>query len=185
MITMKNYGIAVLFVLMVSTLQAQELFSKRNYTRQDTLRGTITKERAWWDLQKYELSVSVNPTTKSIKGTNIVHYKVLEDYNVMQIDLQNPMNIDKVMQGKQTLDVKRDGNAHFITLPKQTVGSMGTITIEFSGNPTVAKMHPGMVASPGQRIQAERILWLPRVRVLVQACGGLAKITCMMSRKMA
>lgn len=139
---MKNYGIAILFVLMVSTLQAQELFSKRTYTRQDTLRGTITKERSWWDLQKYELSVSVNPTTKSIKGTNIVHYKVLEDYNVMQIDLQNPMNIDKVTQGKQTLEVKHDGNAHFITLPKQTVGSMGTITIEFSGNPTVAKNAP-------------------------------------------
>lgn len=140
---MKNYGIAILFVLMVSTLQAQQLFSKHSYTRQDTLRGTITKERAWWDLQKYDLSVSVNPAAKSIKGSNVVYYKVLEENSVMQIDLQSPMNIDKVTQDGQTLTVKHDGNAHFITLTKkQVVGSLNTLTIEFSGNPTVAKNAP-------------------------------------------
>jgi aminopeptidase N len=140
---MKNYGIAILFVLMVSSLQAQQLFSQRKYTRQDTLRGTITKERAWWDLQKYELSVSVNPATKSIKGSNVVHYKVLEGGTVMQIDLQSPMNIDKVMQDGQTLAVKHDGNAHFITLTKnQVAGVSNAIIIEFSGAPTVAKNAP-------------------------------------------
>jgi aminopeptidase N len=140
---MKNYGIAILFVLMVSSLQAQQLFSKRTYTRQDTLRGTITKERAWWDLQKYELSVSVNPAAKSINGNNVVHYTVLEASNVMQIDLQAPMNIDKVTQDGQTLEVRHDGNAHFITLVKKQVpGALNTLTITFSGNPTVAKNAP-------------------------------------------
>jgi aminopeptidase N len=140
---MKNYGITILFVCMIGSLQAQELFSKRTYTRQDTLRGSITKERAWWDLQKYELSVSVNIAAKSIKGSNVVYYKVLEEGTVMQIDLQNPMNIDKVIQDEQALSFKRDGNAYFITLlKKQTAGSSNAITIEFSGNPTVAKNAP-------------------------------------------
>ena len=140
---MKNYGIALLLVWMTGSLQAQELFSQRTYTRQDTLRGSITKERAWWNLQKYDLTVSVNPTTKSIKGTNVVHYKVLEENTVMQIDLQNPMNIDQVMQDGQVLSVKRDGNAHWVTLKKkQVVGSENKVTIEFSGNPTVAKNAP-------------------------------------------
>ncbi|HNC29926.1 MAG TPA: M1 family peptidase, partial [Cyclobacteriaceae bacterium] len=74
---MKKYGIVFLLVLIVGSVQAQGLFSNKKYTRQDTLRGSITKERAWWDLQKYELSVSVNPTAKSIKGSNVVSYKVL------------------------------------------------------------------------------------------------------------
>lgn len=140
---MKNYCIAILFVLLVGSLQAQGLFSERIFTHQDTLRGSITKERAWWDLQKYELSVAVNPTAKSIKGSNVVYYKVLEENNVMQIDLQAPMNIDKVTQDGQTLDVKHEGNAHFITLTKkQVAGTINTITIEFSGNPTVAKNAP-------------------------------------------
>lgn len=141
---MKHYSIAILLVCMVGSLQAQQqLFAPRKYTRQDTLRGTITKERAWWDLQKYELYVSVNPTAKSIKGSNVVHYKVLEENQVMQIDLQTPMNIDKVTQDGQVLQVKHDGNAHFITLTKkQTVGSMNTLKIEFSGNPLIAKNAP-------------------------------------------
>ena len=33
----------------------------QNYTLQDTLRGSITDERIWWDLTYYELEVSVNP----------------------------------------------------------------------------------------------------------------------------
>lgn len=141
---MKHYSIVILLVCMVGSLQAQQqLFAPRKYTRQDTLRGTITKERAWWDLQKYELYVSVNPTAKSIKGSNVVHYKVLEENQVMQIDLQTPMNIDKVTQDGQVLQVKHDGNAHFITLTKkQTVGSMNTLKIEFSGNPLIAKNAP-------------------------------------------
>jgi hypothetical protein len=31
------------------------------YTRQDTLRGSITPERAWWDLTYYHLDIEVNP----------------------------------------------------------------------------------------------------------------------------
>jgi len=140
---MKQYSIVILLVCMVGSLQAQQLFSQRKYTRQDSLRGSITQERSWWDLQKYDLTVSVNPTNKSIKGSNVVQYKVLEAYTVMQIDLQNPMNIDKVTQDGQPLVVKRDGNAHFITLSKKQVpGAVNTLKIEFSGNPTVAKNAP-------------------------------------------
>lgn len=140
---MKQYGIAILLVCLVGSLQAQQLFSQRKYTRQDTLRGSVTRERAWWDLQKYELSVSVNPSAKSIKGSNVVHYKVLEENNVMQIDLQAPMNMDKVTQDGQALEVRHEGNAHFITLSKKQVpGTLNTVKIEFSGNPTVAKNAP-------------------------------------------
>lgn len=134
---MKNYCLLILFALVAGPVIAQP------YTRQDTLRGSITKERAWWDLLNYELSVSVNPTEQSIKGSNVVRYKVLEENNVMQIDLQSPMVIDKVTQDGVALEVTHDGNAHFIKLTKpQTVGSLNAITIEFSGKPTVAKRAP-------------------------------------------
>src|SRR6185436_17798844 len=128
---MRNYIIASLVLLSINSAFGQELFSKRTYTRQDTLRGAITKERSWWDLLNYELSVSVNPTELSIKGSNVVRYKVLEENSVLQIDLQAPMNIDKVMQDGQALEVKHEGNAHFITLvKKQAVGAENAITIE-------------------------------------------------------
>ena len=140
---MRKYLVVLLFAVSMNAVFAQGLFSERSYTRQDTLRGTITKERAWWNLQNYELSVSVNPIEQSIKGSNVVKYIVLEDNNVMQIDLQAPMNIDKVTQDGLPLDVRHDGNAHFITLTKkQVVGAENSIRIEFSGKPTVAKRAP-------------------------------------------
>ena len=79
---MKIYCLVILLAIGAEPLIAQE------YTHQDTLRGSITKERAWWDLLQYELSISVKPAEQSIKGTNVVHYKVLEGSSVMQIDLQ-------------------------------------------------------------------------------------------------
>lgn len=140
---MKKYLIVALFISMVVSAYSQQLFSKRTYTRQDTLRGSVTKERAWWDLLHYELSVSVNPAEQSIKGSNVIRYKVLKENQVMQIDLQSPMNLDRVTQDGQVLEVKHDGNAHFILLAKkQLPGTELTIVVEFSGKPTVAKNAP-------------------------------------------
>ena len=96
------------------------LFQKsKQYTRQDSLRGSITSERAWWDLKHYDLSVAVDPEKKFISGVNTISYEVLKDQNVMQIDLQAPMRITKVSYGKKELKVIDEGNAHFIELPNQ------------------------------------------------------------------
>jgi hypothetical protein len=65
----------------------------QNFTRQDTLRGSITPEREWWDLNYYDLNVKVEPSKKFISGHNIVRYKVLEQSKTLQIDLQAPMKM--------------------------------------------------------------------------------------------
>src|SRR5688572_22283636 len=95
---MRYYLIAFALFLASANTQAQNLFSTEKFTRQDSLRGSITKEREWWDLQRYELSVAVNIPDQSIKGTNVIHYKVLNGANVLQIDLQSPMSLDKATQ---------------------------------------------------------------------------------------
>ena len=41
---------------------------KKEFTKQDTLRGSITPEREWWDLIYYHLDIVVNPDTKHISG---------------------------------------------------------------------------------------------------------------------
>ena len=46
------------------------LSDKTEFSRQDTLRGSITKERSWWDLNRYHLDISVNPEQRSISGSN-------------------------------------------------------------------------------------------------------------------
>ena len=108
----------------------------------DLLRGSITPERAWWDLQHYDLEVEVFPETQSIQGKNTITYTVLEKGKVMQIDLQPPMKIDRAEQGNKKLKISSKGNAHFIKLKKQKPGDEQTITLYFSGKPRIAKNAP-------------------------------------------
>ena len=118
---------------------AQEL----TFTHQDTLRGSITKERAWWDLQHYNLFTRINPNTKSIKGTNTITYKTLTQYQTMQIDLQSPMQITAIMQNNDSLNYTKDGNAYFIHLKReQQKDSIYKITIVFEGSPKISKNPP-------------------------------------------
>ncbi len=115
----------------------------QEFTRQDTLRGSITPERVWWDLQHYDLNVEVFPSEKTIKGTNTVTYTVLDENNVMQIDLQPPMKLEKAIQNKKELKITSEGNAHFIHLTKnQKKGKEYQVTLSFSGKPQVAKNAP-------------------------------------------
>ena len=46
---------------------------------QDSLRGAITAERAWWDVVKYDITVVPDATAKTIEGSNIITFKTLKD----------------------------------------------------------------------------------------------------------
>lgn len=143
---MKKYFTSIfLFLFFLQNSMAQGLLSKQElqFTRQDSLRGSITKERVWWDVKKYHLDIKVNPSDSTITGTNTVKYKVLEEYNRMQIDLQNPMEIYKVIQDGKTIKYTREGNAFFINLVSpQIVGTTKELTIFYGGKPKVAVNPP-------------------------------------------
>ncbi|MCF2445662.1 M1 family metallopeptidase [Dyadobacter sp. CY345] len=113
------------------------------FTHADTLRGAITPERVWWDLTYYHLRVTPNAKDSTISGSTIINYKVLEPKQVIQVDLQEPLQIEKVIQDGQTLTYKRDGNAFFITLSKkQEKGKSESIEVFYSGRPRLAKRPP-------------------------------------------
>lgn len=75
---MKKKAITAIFLLCLSLSFAQLLQEKNNFTRQDSLRGSITPEREWWDLTYYHLDIEVKPDEKFISGKNTVQYKVLK-----------------------------------------------------------------------------------------------------------
>jgi aminopeptidase N len=128
-----------LFLVFFTTLVAQG----QSFTRQDSLRGSITPERAWWDLTYYHLQIKVDIATKSIKGQNAIYYTVLEDGSRMQIDLQPPLNITKVMQGREELSYTRDGNVYFISFKDiQPKGGKGSIEVFYEGTPQVSVRPP-------------------------------------------
>jgi len=133
-----------LFLLINFRSNSQDIFAeKKNFTRQDSLRGSITKEREWWDLIYYHLDIKVKPDKKYIEGHNTVKFQVLSPNQVIQIDLQEPLKITQVIENGKKLKFKREGNAYFIYLnKKQLKGDVNEIKITYKGYPKVAVRAP-------------------------------------------
>jgi len=136
--------ILILLLLSPVILFSQGIMDdKTEFSRQDTLRGSITKERSWWDLNRYHLDISVKPEEKFISGSNKISYTVLKSHDLMQIDLQTPLILTKAIQDNSELEIIHDGNAHFIKLKKkQNVGSKEELIVYYEGNPRVAVRAP-------------------------------------------
>lgn len=134
--------IGCLLVLLARMATPDLLSQEPFFTRQDTLRGSITPERAWWDLTYYHLSVEAKPGDSSLEGSVAVHYRVLSPARVMQIDLQPPMRITGVDQDEKPVPFRSDGNVYYLELPgEQLQGDIKSVKIRFGGRPKVS-VHP-------------------------------------------
>ncbi|HET9425678.1 MAG TPA: M1 family metallopeptidase [Gemmatimonadaceae bacterium] len=157
--------ISLLLALAVTALEAS---AQTVFTRADTLRGTNSPARSWWDVTFYDLRVSVNPGDSTIRGSNGITYRVVRPGTEMQIDLQPPLVVDSMVQDGQRLTFRRDsirppsgrgggrgnagvavdtalraGNAFFVTLPAAPRrGEIKTVTVFYRGRPRVAVNPP-------------------------------------------
>lgn len=142
------FGCAVLISLQLPSIAAPELAdaqTRQVFTHADTIRGSNTPQRAWWDASFYDLHVKVNPADSSISGYNGITYRILKTppHREMQIDLQLPLVVDSIVQDGLELSARRDGNAFFVTLvAPQKIGSKKTISVYYHGKPTVAVRAP-------------------------------------------
>ncbi len=134
---MKNITILLLI------LGFQQLSAQENFTRKDSLHGSLRPERTCYDVMRYDLNIKINPTEKSIVGYNDISFKVVENTSKIQLDLFENMNIDSIVFNSQKLKYKREFNAVFVdftnTLNKN---SDQKIRFYYSGNPLIAKHAP-------------------------------------------
>jgi aminopeptidase N len=136
----KNITLLIFFFLLFNLNSYSQDY---NFTKQDTLRGSITPERAWWDLVYYHLDISVKPDEKFIEGSNTITYNVLNSSDRLQVDLQSPLKITKVEQNGNLLDFESQGNAHFIKLlDKQKKGTIQSLKVYYEGYPKEAVRAP-------------------------------------------
>jgi len=139
------FSTAIIFILILTGK-----ISFAQYTRQDSLRGTIGPERAWWDVLHYDLSVTPDYSGKSITGRTTIQYKVLPNQksDYLQIDLQQPLKIDtlfyddKLYINYPAKPYYNEGNVWHIPLPKAQVNSIHSITIAYHGKPRIALRAP-------------------------------------------
>ena len=129
---------AILLLAIPAAAPAQRVF-----TRADSLRGSITPQRAWWDVTFYDLDVRISPADSSIHGRTGITYRVVEPANELQVDLQAPLAVDSAVQDGRALPIRREGNAYFLTLSApQPQGALKTVTVHYHGRPRVAPMAP-------------------------------------------
>lgn len=128
------------------TANAQVLHHKKEFTRQDSLRGTNNEFRDWWNVKHYKVSVEPTSEDKFIKGNVDIKFdETIKKHNkLLQIDLQTPMEIKNInLNGKEVVDFKREGNVYFINTEKSKLKSKDNLLqISYSGNPRVAIRAP-------------------------------------------
>jgi aminopeptidase N len=128
----------LIFAALTSAAQSQI------FTLDDSLRGTITPERSWWDVSYYHLNLNIDAEYKRINGNVMVRYKVLRPAQILQLDLQPPLVIDSVLQNDEVLSFQRKGrNAYMISLKKlQSENNFEQVNVYYSGQPIIARNPP-------------------------------------------
>jgi aminopeptidase N len=101
------------------------------------LRGAYGPFRANNDLLYYHLTVRVDPDDKSLKGKNTIRFRMLQNGTRIQLDLQEPLEVDKILYGSTELKYQRDtGGAVFIDFPQTLrAGQIYSIDFFYSGHP--------------------------------------------------
>jgi aminopeptidase N len=151
------------------------LIAIAQYTNQDSLRGSIGIGRQHWDITHYDITVTPNIEKKSISGKNIITL-IDSGINLIQIDLQQPMELDSIfLEGKPCL-FKRNGNVLWIEVGsnKNTKPNIKKLTCYFHGTPKEA-VHPPW---DGGWIWKKDALNNPFVSVACQGLGASVWFPC-------
>ena len=61
------------FLAVATSLSAQ------NFTRRDSLHGGLRHERNSFDVQRYDLNITIDPEKRHLKGYNDITFKVTEN----------------------------------------------------------------------------------------------------------
>ena len=170
---MKIFLLAVAFAFLLPALS----FAQKTYTHADTLQGSITPERAWWDVQRYDVKVTPDFNSKTIVGENKMTYLVTKDNHKtrMQIDLQVPLAIDSaILNNGDHLTYSNEGNVWYLKMPRQKKGNTYSVQLFYSGKVHVAKRPPW----DGGWIWATDSLGRPWMTVACQGLGASVWYPC-------
>ena len=135
--------------------EAQLTVAGSRFDRMDSLRGSIGPHRAWWDVTYYDVSVTPDIPTRTIKGTTVIAFNAVSEGQRMQIDLQEPLVVDSVsvevaafkdgmMQiSDRPANYEREQNVVWVDLPeKLRANEATTLRIHYHGQPRIARNAP-------------------------------------------
>lgn len=167
----KHFTLAFLCFTFISFAQ-----KTKTYTLADTLRGSLTPERQWWDVLRYDIAVKPDYNNKLISGSNSITYKTVKKNSntKMQIDLQNPLVIDSVIQSGKKLSFVKENGVWYIKTPKSKIKTNNKVDIFYHG-----KVHEAIKAPwDGGWIWTKDSLGRPWMTVACQGLGASVWYPC-------
>jgi aminopeptidase N len=84
-----------------------------NFSKADSLRGTLNANRTWWNVLRYDVEVEPDYASETIRGKTAIRFQS-NGGKFMQIDLQQPFVIDSVVLNYETLAFTRDNNIFLV-----------------------------------------------------------------------
>ncbi len=129
--------IAVL-IFVISSFAQRDLGSRPTDTG-----GVLMFEQAAYDVQNYDITLGVDPKTKSITGTTVMTAKTVIPTNVIVLDLDSPYTISNISDGTKDLKYERLAGKIWIWFPmtKQDGEEIKTV-ITYAGTPREAPRPP-------------------------------------------
>ena len=166
--------VSFLFLLSLASYPLLSQSTQRS-TPLDSLKGSLTKERAWWDVLHYDLAVDLDIEQRTIRGKNNIRFEVIQEMNpgVMQIDLQTPLKIDSAFINNRKVPFDNHKFAWFIQVPTP-IEKRSTLTLYYSGKPKESTNPP----YDGGFVWAIDSLNRPWVSVACQLVGGSVWFPC-------
>jgi aminopeptidase N len=134
---MSKIFLVILVFFGFQQIKAQE------FTRRDSLQGSLRPERTCFDVLRYDLNLTIEPEYKTVKGYNDITFKVIEKTQKIQLDLFENMVVDSIIFNEKKLQYKREFDAVFINFPSiLPLNTEQKVRFYYSGNPLVAKRAP-------------------------------------------
>jgi aminopeptidase N len=174
----------LIFTFIAFLFFANTSISAQNFSKQDTLRGSLNVNRNWWDVARYDLKVFVDIENKNLVGENKIAFINTGDLDMqkkiqtMQIDLQEPMLLDSVFIKNKTLNFKKQDGVYLIEIPTSLLQDNFTnkniLIIKYHGSPHVAETPPW----DGGLIWKQDELNRPFVSVACQGLGASVWYPC-------
>jgi aminopeptidase N len=105
-------------------------------TKDDLLRGAYGPYRANNDLLFYKLKLRVDPVAKTITGTNLVRFRMLQPGQKIQLELTPELSLDSITFKGAPLKYTREEKSIFVVFPRVLKkGETDEVIVAYHGRP--------------------------------------------------
>lgn len=137
-----------LLVLIALFVLTSVTFAQREHgVRPTETGGPLKPEQAAFDVQSYDITITADPKTKSIKGTTVMTARIVNPTEVILLDLDTPYTVERVYgegaDRQMAMKYEREEGKIRIHFPtKKKKGDLFETIISYSGTPRIAPNPP-------------------------------------------